>query len=79
VAVSDIAYLDTMDEVLTMTLEFLEEARLSQDDVRLGAYLKMASRSMRCALEIYGDHLAQNRVEMEQGEKVQWQGFTESK
>jgi hypothetical protein len=75
----DVAYLDTMNDVLVMTLEFLEEARLSQDEVRLGAYLKLASRSMRCALEIYGDRLAQNRVAMEQGEKVQWQGFIESK
>ena len=75
----DIAYLDTMNEVLVMTLEFLEEARQSQDDVRLGAYLKMASRSMRCALEIYGDRMEQNRSAMKQGEVVKWQGFTESK
>ena len=75
----DIAYLDTMNEVLVMTLEFLEEARNSQDDVRMGAYLKMASRSLRCAMEIYGDRLAQNRAEMKQGVEKQWQGFTESK
>ena len=60
----DIAYLDTMNEVLEMTAQFVEEARQSQDDVRLGAYLKMASRCMRCALEMYGEHLAQNRREM---------------
>jgi hypothetical protein len=70
VAESDIAYLDTMNEVLAMTLEFLEEARNSHDDVRMGAYLKMASRSLRCAMEIYGDHLAQNRVEMKRGENL---------
>jgi hypothetical protein len=64
----DYAFLATMDEVLLMTLEYLEKASLSQDAVMLGAYLKMASRSMRCALEIYGDHLAQNCVEMKQGE-----------
>jgi hypothetical protein len=67
--VKDIAYLDTMNEVLVMTLEFLEEARQSKDDVRMGAYLKMASRSMRCALEIYGDRLAQNRAAIKQGEE----------
>ena len=66
----NVAYLDTMNEVLVMTLEFLEDARTAQDDVRMGADLKMASRSMRCALEIYGDHLEQNRVEMKQGEKA---------
>jgi hypothetical protein len=63
-----IAYLDTMNEVLTMTIEFAEQARNS-DDVRMGAYLKMASRCLRCAMELYGEHLAQNRVEMEKGEK----------
>ena len=66
---NDVAYLDTMNEVLEMTAQFVEEARVSEDDVRLGVYLRMASRCMRCALEMYGEHLAQNRVEMEQGEK----------
>ena len=53
-----------------MTAQFVEQARQSQDDARLGAYLKLASRCMRCALEIYGEHLAQNRSEMSKGEKV---------
>jgi hypothetical protein len=66
---SDVAYLDTMNEVLEMTAQFVEEARQSEDDVRLGVYLRMASRCMRCALEMYGEHLAQNRAEMEQGEQ----------
>ena len=66
----DIAYLDTMNEVLEMTAEFVEQARQSQDDTRLGAYLKMASRCMRCALEIYGEHLEQNRSKMNKGKKV---------
>ena len=67
---SDFAYLDTMDEVLEMVFEFAEEARQSQDDVRMGSYLKMASRALRCALEIYRDRLAQNRAEMELKEKL---------
>ena len=50
--------------------EFAEEARQSQDDVRMGSYLKMASRALRCALEIYRDRLAQNRAEMELKEKL---------
>jgi hypothetical protein len=64
----DYPWLTTMNEVLEMTAEFVEGARQSQDDVTMGAYLKMASRSLRCALEIYGEHLSKGR-EMEQGEK----------
>lgn len=67
---SDYLYLDTMDEVLSMVSDYVESARNAQDDVIMGAYLRMASRALRTALEIYGDHLAQNRVEMELGEKV---------
>ena len=60
----DFPYLATMGEVLEMTAEYVEEARASQDDVRLGAYLKLTSRALRCALELYGEHLAENRSEM---------------
>ena len=74
----DIAYLDTMNEVLEMTAEFVEQARQSEDDVRLGVYLRMASRCMRCALEMYGEHLTQNRAEMTEGEEKKWQDFTVS-
>ena len=69
-AVSDTAYLDAMDEVLFMVLEFVEQARYSDDDVLMGSYLKMASRSLRCALEIYGDRISANRATMEQGAKL---------
>ena len=67
---SDFAYLDTMDEVLEMVLDYTEGARNAQEDVAMGAYLKMASRALRCALEIYGDRLAQNRVEIKLGKRV---------
>lgn len=67
---SETGYLDTMNEVLGLVIDFAEQARNS-DDVRMGAYLKMASRCLRCAIELYGEHLAQNRAEMERGEKVQ--------
>jgi hypothetical protein len=66
----DYPYLIAMEEVLTQVLEFAERARNAKDDVMMGVYLKMTSRAVRCALEIYGEHLAQNRVEMERGEKV---------
>ena len=69
-AENDVVYLDTMNEVLVMTLGFLEDARTARNDVRMGAYLKMASRSLRCAMEIYGDHLSANRAEMKQGENL---------
>jgi hypothetical protein len=69
VSESDVAYLDTMDEVLELVLYFAECARHTQDDVALDNHLKMASRSLRCALEMHGEHLAQ-RAGMKQGEPV---------
>ena len=66
---SDAAYLDTMDEVLELVLQFAEAARDADDDARLGVYLRLASRSLRCALEMHGEHLAQ-RAEMKHGEPV---------
>ena len=60
----DYPYLDTMEEILWTVIEFTDAARYAKDDVTLGAYLKMASRAMRCALEIYGDHLSENKKEI---------------
>ena len=60
----DYLYLATVGEVLEITAELIERAREAQGDIPLGAYLKMASRSLRCALEMYGEHLAQNRSEL---------------
>ena len=37
---SDVAYLDTMHEVLEMVIEYAEKAQQSQDDVTMGAYLQ---------------------------------------
>ena len=68
---SEVAYLDTMNDVLTMVIEFAEEARNSDDDARMGAYLNMMMRCSRCAGELYGEHLAQNRDEIKIGERVQ--------
>ena len=66
----DIAYLDTMNEVLGIVLLYVNKACDAQDDVMMGTYLKMSSRALRDALQIYRDHLAQNRAEMKQGEKT---------
>ena len=66
---SDVAYLDTMYEVLDLVIIFAAHAQEARDDVMLDAYLKLASRSLRCALEMHGEHLARNLAEMQQGEK----------
>jgi hypothetical protein len=47
-------YAVTMDEVLEIVIEHIDEVRNTEDMVRQGAHLKMASRALRCALEIYG-------------------------
>jgi hypothetical protein len=72
----DYPYLSTMDEVLDMVAEFVDRARHADTPVLIDAYLKMASRSLRCALEIHGDHMtAGGRTDLagfrlEEGEKV---------
>ena len=66
---SDFAYLDTVDEVLRLVMFYCEEARHSQTQLAIGVNLKMASRAMRCALELYGDHSEQKRKE-KQSENV---------
>jgi hypothetical protein len=51
----DYPYAVTMDEVIEIVIEHLEIVRNTDDLLRQGVHLKMASRAMRCALEIYGD------------------------
>ena len=53
----DYPWLATLDEVLVIALLQVEEARRSQTGLELGVHLKMASRAMRCALEMFGEHL----------------------
>lgn len=48
-----------MEETLQMVLKHVDEARRADSDLALGVQLKMASRAMRCALELYGDWSAQ--------------------
>ena len=66
---SDFAYLDTMDEVLRLVVFYCEEARHSQSHLEISVNLKMASRAMRNALELYGDHSEQKWKE-KQSENV---------
>ncbi len=66
---SDFAYLDTLDEVLRTVVYFCEEARHSQSDLAISVNLRMASRAMRNALKLYGDHSEQKWKE-KQSENV---------
>lgn len=51
----DYLYLTTLDEVLLEAIENLEMVRHATSPWVQGVRLKMASRAMRCALEIYGE------------------------
>jgi hypothetical protein len=44
----------TLYEVLELVIQHCGEAENSSDPLVIGVHLKMASRAMRCALEIYG-------------------------
>lgn len=65
----DYPWLLTLDETLILCVQHLEEARDSQDRLTLGLHLKMASRALRCALEVYG-----MRLEKENKSEKQVQG-----
>ena len=62
----DFAFASTMDEVLELAADFILEARQSGDEVKLGMYLKLASRCVRCALEMYGDRLADHEAQLKE-------------
>jgi len=59
----DFGFAVTMDEVLNLVLEHSELARQADNPLVMGVHLKMASRAMRCALEIYGDRYVPKEVE----------------
>ena len=46
-----------MDEVLVTVIDHAEKARQSQSGLEIGVQLKMASRALRCALEMVGERL----------------------
>jgi hypothetical protein len=50
-------YAVTLDEVLEIVIEHIDKVQNTEDLLRQGVHLKMASRAMRCALEIYGSQL----------------------
>jgi hypothetical protein len=53
----DYAFYLTMYEVLEEVIVHCDRAQNCENDRMLEVHLKMASRAMRCALEIYGDRL----------------------
>jgi hypothetical protein len=57
----DYPWLLTLDEVLCLSIEHMEIARQSHTELMIGVHLKMASRAMRCALELYGDRLEKEK------------------
>ena len=57
----DYLWLLALDESMLLCLDHLEAARQCQDGLSLGVQLKMASRAMRSALEIYGMRLEKEK------------------
>jgi hypothetical protein len=49
----DYPYAVTIDEVIDIVIEHLDIVRNTDDLVRQGVHLRMASRAMRCVLEVY--------------------------
>jgi hypothetical protein len=45
----------TLNEVLLEVIDHIDGARNAPTNTALCVHLKMASRAMRCALEIFGD------------------------
>jgi hypothetical protein len=44
----------TMHEVLELVIAHCDQAQNTENRLTMGVHLKMASRAMRCALEVYG-------------------------
>ena len=60
--IKDYPWLLALDETMLLCIEHLETARQCQNGLSLGVQLKMASRAMRSALEIYGMRLEKENV-----------------
>jgi len=55
----DYLYAELMFEILDQVVLYAESAKgVETNDPRMGVYLKMASRAMRNALELYGERIA---------------------
>jgi hypothetical protein len=49
-----------MNEVLEIVVEHIDKVQNTSDLLRQGVHLKMASRALRCALEIYGSQITKD-------------------
>lgn len=58
----DYPWLLAMDEAMVLCLNHLDEARQAQRGLILGLHLKMASRALRAALEVYGMRLKKEDI-----------------
>ena len=59
----DYPWLLTLDEAILLCVDHLEKARQCQNGLELWVNLKMASRALRCAMEVYGTRLKKENVE----------------
>jgi hypothetical protein len=62
----DYAFYLTMYEVLEDVIVHCDAAQHCENDVMLDFHIKMASRAMRCALQIQLDRLVAKRAETEE-------------
>jgi len=53
----DFVFLTTLDEILGLLITHAERARDCGDERLMIVHMKIASRCLRCALEIFGDRL----------------------
>jgi hypothetical protein len=54
-------YAVTMAEVLEIVVEHIDKVLNTDDMLKQGVHLKMASRALRCALEIYGSQITKDK------------------
>ena len=57
------AFFETLNEIFVAIETQVAMAKTTSSLPMLGVRLKMASRAMRCALEIYGDRVAEMQKE----------------
>jgi hypothetical protein len=61
----DYAFYLTMDEMLRLVLDHIEEARHAESDFLLGFHIRMTLRIMHCATELYLNWSADKLVQKE--------------
>ena len=59
---ADYPWLVTLDETVLLCMDHLQAVRGAESDLIAGLHLKMASRALRCALEVYGMRLNREKV-----------------